>query len=169
VEFAPVAITQVNWPSYDEMCRNSLGYAPIKEIDGSQFNLNDPAAFLSTLKFDDPLRTLREGEHPNFAHFFVTFAGVVFDYDLITLIGATGLIATSRPMRRNKYFVLLTGNVNLWRKFAIEHSVSGSELRLIANQVYIRFKQAGFRELFDGYQSHKLSDGSFILKCQRGK
>jgi hypothetical protein len=164
VQLAPIAVTQVNWPAYDTVCRDNLGYAPIKEIDGSKFQLSDPAAYLSTLNFDDPLRTLREGDPPSFAHYHVTFAGVLSEYDYIRLTSETQFTVTSKELKRNELFVLITGNAVEWRSFALKHCTKESDLRVLANVVYTRFKQAGFRELFDGYTVITLSDGTFVLK-----
>lgn len=164
MEFAPVAITQVNWPAYDDVCKRHLGYAPIKQIDGSQLQLSDPAAYLSTLTFSDPLQTLRATPHHTFRHYHVTFAGVLSSYDTLNLSTQTALTVTMEELKRGECFVMVTGNVLQWVDFSVKHSQANSDLRPVANQVYIKFKQAGFRELFTGYSTSKLGDGSFVIQ-----
>lgn len=164
MDLTPVAITHPNWPAYDQACRDGVGYAPIKEIDGSQFNLQDPAAYLATLDFSDPLRTLRAGSLPQFSHFHVTFAGVIANHDCIHLASETDLTITATELKRNQVFILITGSANQWRRFVLEHARKESDLRSLAGKVYTRFKQVGLRELFDGYSSETLSDGTIILK-----
>lgn len=164
----PLAMTQVEWNTYIEFCKDLLGYSPTRGLDDSGIKIENPVSYLATLSLDNkPLQNLRQGYITDrvFEHVSFSFISEMDVNDLVETISYLGLSILQSRTKKN-YLVILTGNMKQWRSaIIIGCSLSRSfGVRVYLNKCYLFFERAGFKEVWSKYDKQTLSDTSFILK-----
>ena len=165
-ELYPLAVTQVEWSIFIDVCQRIFGISPTRGIDSSHLEVKDPAAFLGSLDIENaPIEALRDSFNPGHQHFSVSFI-LVADADGAMSLINTGLKIYTKVGPRKKNVTILTGTMDVWHRAILNgcRDVSSYELRVIMNLALARFEQAGFREVFSHLTKHQKSDGTFILR-----
>lgn len=160
-EIYPLAITTPEWGIFDHVCQNYFNKQPIKVIDGSILDPNDPAAFLGLLDLEfEPVKALRESRHV-LCHYSVSFLLVVDELALHQIANYTKLHVISKRAR-GRFVAIVSGTLDTWYQ-AIITGCKEYEIRWLMNEIYTKFKSAGFREIFEGLRRRDLPDGTFAL------
>ena len=163
-EIYPLSITQVEWGTFVNVCRDHLGYSPTRGIDACHLDLKDPAAYLGCLDMENhPLVSLRH-EGPQHDHVSMSFIMVLDDEGLLLVVGTPLKVLYKTHHRR--HVAIVTGTMEQWKRTIVYacRVDAPRERRLIMNQVLRYFEQGGFREVFSTYSKHEQVDGTFILK-----
>lgn len=163
-------MTQVNWDVMKEFGREVLGVSPTRKLDELAIKLDSPASFLAALGFDNkPLEALKRRK--NFNHFMISFIGVMDADQILNILSLVDLkITTADGVGRYKRdkLVVFTGTMDAWVHvctiFCSENV--DQELRECFNDVYLRFREHGFKHAFNGYSKTPLNDGTFILEVK---
>lgn len=165
VEILPLAITQVEWTIFIDICQRVLGYSPTRGVDSTHLDIKDPASYLGSIDMkNEPLKALRE-VGPTFAHFSVSFIAILDSDTLIEVAAQTNLNIYAKRGRK-EYVAILSATMDIWHQ-TILHICSEKvdySLREMGNIILARFEQASFREIFSKYTKKSLPDGTFTLR-----
>jgi len=166
-EIYPLAITQVEWSVFIDVCQRHLGISPSRGIDGCHLDIKDPAAYLGSLDMENnPLEALRDLFNPAHHHFSISFIAVL-DLEVCGQLLNTGLkVLWKNGNRKQIYVCILSGSMDQWYLAIINgcRERATYELRWVMNRVLAHLERAGFREIFSRYSKHTQPDGTFILK-----
>lgn len=165
-EIYPLAITQVEWRVFIDVCQRVLGYSPTRGLDATHLDIKDPAAFLGSFDMDnEPLKALRDQTNLGHQHFSISFLAVV-DLEGVVALFNTSLKLYAKTGLRKKIIVIITGSMDQWYQSVVKgcREEASYELRWLMNRALARFEQAGFREIFSHFKKQKLADDTFILK-----
>lgn len=168
----PLAMTQVDWPTFIKVCQEYFGSSPTRGIDESNIEIKSPSAFLACLSLDnDPINQLRHGwrmggsfEHVSFAFIFALTKTLVTTLAVDTELN----MSIYEVQDSDEIITLVSGSMKTWRDEIIKWCTpkTNKHLRKIMNICYIHFKNSGFHEIWCGYEQTVL-DETFILKPRR--
>lgn len=165
-EIYPLAITQVEWSIFIDVCQRVLGVSPIRGIDASHLRIKDPASFIAAFDMENkPLEALRDPYNVGHQHFSISFI-MILDAEGAQALLNTGLNLFVKNGIKRQQLVITTGSMDNWYRAVINgcREQSSYELRWIMNNVIGCFEQAGFREVFSHLKKHKLRDETFVLR-----
>lgn len=165
-EILPLAITQVEWRVFIDVCQRVLGASPTRGIDASHLEIKDPAAYLGSLDMENkPLSALRDPFNAGHSHYSISFI-MVLDAEGVQSLFGTGLSLFTKEGNRRQCVVIATGTMAAWHNAVLSgcRIQASYELRFIMNCVAARFEQAGFREVFSHLKKNQIQDGTFIFK-----
>lgn len=168
----PIAMTQVDWPSFIKICQEYFGSSPTRGIDTCNIPVKSPSAFLACLSLDnDPINQLRHGwrmggsfEHVSFAFIFVLTKSLI----PILAVNTELNMSTYDVKDSDEVITLLSGSMKTWRDEIIKwcSDVSNKHIRKFMNICYVHFKGSGLGEVWCGFDQVILDD-TFILKPLR--
>ena len=163
-EIYPLAITQVEWSVFVDVCKRILGISPTRGLDACGLDIKDPAAYLGCLNLDnDPLAAFRCRD-PAFRHFNISFIAVL-DEESLLLLNSTDLTVTSKKGRRD-FVVILSANMDTWYR-TIRYACRPERdyaIRAVMCIILALLQSAGFRHIFSDLSKTPLQDGTFTLK-----
>lgn len=170
LEIKPLAITNVDWATYIDFIKESLGYSPVKGLDTLGLDIKFPQAFLATLDFsDDPLNYLRTRQrHPGFYHVCVAFIALLDKDILYHLYKETEIKISAHDAHRDQVCIL-SESMSEWYEIIYMGCLSDKpfEVRLVLNRILLLFERMGFHDIWGGFEKIYLKDKTFILKAIR--
>lgn len=163
-EIEPLAITQVEWRVFTEMCQKHLGFSPTRGLDDEGLDLKDPSSYLGCLDFNNqPTKHMQEGSGA-FRHFHISFIAALDEGIITDLSTETGLRIYAKRGKR-KHLTILTGSMDEWYSavMACCSRDSDYELRSLFNNVFECFNRIGARHVFTSVYRQEFQDGTFVL------
>ena len=163
-EIQPLAITQVEWRIFIDMCQKHLGYSPTRGLDSEGLDVKDPSSYLGCLDFNNrPTQHLQEGSGA-FRHFHISFVAALDEQMITEIASQTGLRICAKKGKR-KLLTILTGSMDEWYSAVMEccSPKQDYELRSLFNNVLESFNRIGARHVFSSVHRQELPDGTFIV------
>ena len=164
----PLQIGKIDWRVYVDTCQQFLGESPTRGIDAAGIDLENPIAFLKTLDFGNkPVNAIAQ-EHL-YNHIFFSFM-VITDLPTIAQISERSSLSLAFVEKRSKALCLLSGTLKQWKESLVCccHKLASTEVREVANELYLRFEAASFQEIWTEYKHNPERDGTFTLTRRRG-
>lgn len=159
----PIALTDVEWNFYIQLCRESGIEEPTRGLDADKISTKDPASFAATLGFSNhPLETLRN-DNTVLKHTFITFTEILTEQKLLKFLSTTELAVTYKELEDRKYFTVFSGSLYTIRQEVIENCQHNKELRQLYCSIYDCLTKTRFREIWSNYTKSNQPDGTFIL------
>jgi hypothetical protein len=166
----PLAVVNVAYENYLSTVTKLTGRTPSKGIDSCQSTLSDFAKYSASLaEFHlkrelDPKQALRR-PGPWLRHTFFSILLLESPMLLLRLSEATDLDVLSTK-GNDGYVAIVSGNLEVWRNAVItccQLDVLLS-LRSLFNEVKSMFEQIGLADIWFGFSSQGLPDGTFFLE-----
>lgn len=156
MEVYPLSVPQINWEIYNETFQDSFGTSPSSGLDAAGLKLEIPASFIATLDFErltSPMDVLRDAARNMLLyHSFCSFI-YIGEQEAITSLSIQPLCVRYRRIKKNKYYAIISGNINQWRHTVISGSGSPeSDEKEFATLIYNYLCQAGFKEIWSKYR-----------------
>jgi len=164
MEVRPLGITQIDWPSYIDLFKATIGKSPTDNLDAYYMKPDSLAAFMASL-YDgmDPRQVLRT--IPNvLGHVFASF--MIESCSLMMQQAAGwGLHCITYPTHRGG-LIIASGSIKEWKD-----TIAGAcqdqaqpEEREAMSKCLSYLERAGFKEVFSGYRKEPHRDGSIVLR-----
>ena len=150
----PLTLQNVNWPQFIKMCQDVLDISPTRGLDDAGIDIENPAAFLGCLDFNnDPKKCIRNshqiGNILDMVHY--SFAVELTEEWVISEIGANTPLHIHASINKRKHIMILAGTLTEW-KLAIQRiragSTSGVAIRIL-DEIRDHFTMVGLREVFN--------------------
>lgn len=168
IEIYPLQIGKIDWRQYVDVCQSFLGESPTRGIDAAGIDLENPIAFLKTLDFGNkPVNAIAQ-EHL-YNHIFFSFI-LITNLPTIAQISERSSVSLAFVEKRSKALCLLSGTLKQWKESLVCscHKLAETEVREVANELYLKFEAAGFGEIWTEYRHTPERDGTFSLTRKRG-
>jgi len=158
----PLSIQMVNWALF----RKLVGEGPVKAVDAAEIPLDDPAAFVSCLKFNNrPFETLEDKGSDIFRHSFLTCIGCLKTEEI------TDFIFENPDLRRivHGQIIIVSGTLYDWIRAILDgcYESSSSSNRRIMNDLFERLNNSHLKRCFQCYERVYLQDDTFILRFRK--
>jgi len=164
----PLALTEINWPTFIKMVQDFLGYSPTRGLDEAKIDLKHPTAFLGALDCENkPLDALRRAALKNtLRHYFASFIMIMDDADLLINLGTQDTLALYTRREGSRFLTVLSGTMWDWYHAMIIHSQREANhvLRQIFNIIYGFFKMSGLHVIWSHYTLNDIQDNTFVME-----
>jgi hypothetical protein len=161
----PLAMTKPNWQTFVGMCKDVLGYSPTRGIDEQHLDIEKPSAYLACLDMENkPLEALRGGYIPH-QHVHASFI-VKGDIKLVHQLYEMPMLHYFIKFDKvDTFLIVVTANMFDWKSAILLgcSSAAPTELRAMMNRCHVYFREEGFGQMWDGYVSKSLDDGTYML------
>lgn len=159
-------MTQPNWQTFINVCQEVLGYSPTRGLDICSISIDKPSAYLGCLDLENnPLENFRHG-YRALMHFFASFI-IKGDIKLVNqLYEFTSLNYMIRKREGSDiYLIIATANMSDWKATILRCCCLDipTEIRAMMNRCHIHFREEGFAQIWDGYISQNVGDGTYTL------
>lgn len=162
----PISITKPSWREYIYVFREVCSESPAAGLDMHNMDLESPAAFLTTLNFENSPHSNIRNPNKSFKHVHMGFA-IACDKDFFIEFTRHTDIDTLIKESGRVLFVLATGNMEQWRQFVVSACArdnNNNESRALGTVIYKYLNQSGFKDLWYQYVSKGQTDKSIILE-----
>jgi len=161
----PLAITQVSWQTFIQVCQETLGFSPTRGLDKQGLSVEKPSAFLACLDLENkPLDNLRNRLSLTFEHFSVSFI-IKGNEKLLKQIAFLGTLHIVHKQQNDDFLIIVSGTMDKWYSTVLracqEHRPK--ELRWVFNVIFAFFKDAGFGDVWHGKERKTLPDNTFVF------
>lgn len=164
IEVTPIAMTHVDWKTFNEVCQSSIGVRPTKGLDDVGIKLIEPAAFLASLNMqNNPLEVLRADPflEQSFEHvtlsFFVRADEITF-YKLRMM--------TYLSIMNISTVAVLSGTVRDWYHASLCCCLRSAtvEVRDVLTKVVTILNQTKLCNIWSSHDIKKLEDGTIVIE-----
>lgn len=167
---APIALTNVAWQQYLQVCSEILGRSPARGVDASPSKLSDLAKYAASLaefkagKAVDAKAQLRR-PGPYFQHLFFSFMILSSNSVILEIAENTSLDTISAKADKQR-LAIVSGNLGEWREAVLTCCSENApkRLRALFNQVKALFEKLGFGDVWHDYRQKSSSDGTLIVE-----
>ena len=104
VEMKPLAISIVDWNSYNEVLKNALDIDIIKAVESNGYSISNQMAFIDSFRLFNSMNPLE--------HMAASFVGEIDVRDLIVLLSTDLSVAYKED---ENCVVVLTATIGVWR------------------------------------------------------
>lgn len=160
-----LSVTQIDWQTFLETCKQELEVMPTKRLDDSGMELDQKLSFILSLAYMQGAKEISElgtrMEHLSYG-FLILTDGMTMRH----LWERTNLRVTSTETINDSLLVIATGTLKAWYEATLEFcsAAATKNLRLIGDAVVLIFDKAGFRVIWDQTKRAYLKDQTFILE-----
>ena len=166
IEAYPIAITKVDWQTFITVCQSTFGFSPVRSIDKSNMDTNDPASFLGALSFsDNPKEFLKEAKKNGLLNHASMSFMILSSYNrILSNLAKTKLHLTYKHFDE-EILIIASGSFDDWYDAIIMgcQRSSHQNFRYLMNNVFNTLRQTGYKEVFSGIKKTQLNDGTFII------
>jgi hypothetical protein len=166
-DLKPVAMTQVDWPTFIGACQDHLGYSPTRGLDEYNIDPKDIASYALCLDFENrPQEALK---HPRYILEHVSFSFIcVCDQSLLFLLATVlHLEVVVKPIPDSTdRLCIVTGSMHDWHRVIAGYSndQQSTDIRMFLNECMTFFEQTRFSQLWSKQNKTYLTDGTFTLR-----
>jgi hypothetical protein len=132
----PLAIQQVDWPTYIDTCKSVLGYSPIRGIDSQNLDIKKPGTYLATLDLSNNCSQVLD----SYRHIFCSFIGTASLKTLLELQSTK--LAVRYKEADTLYLVILSGTLDIWIESLRQLEQSRTETQHIREEILGYLKTA---------------------------
>lgn len=159
----PLAITQIDWPTFILKTKEHLGRDPSKVIDSLRLKTETPSTFIAALQGlrNNSNNSINDNSLKHVSASFI----LVIEKDLLDeLNNKSDLHIYSIPIDRYEYYCIATGSIDTWLSTISKVCTNNSstDLRELFNKIAEWFEKSTFKKLFD-LNKTSLEDNTWII------
>lgn len=157
-----------DWDAFILSVRELTGESPTRSVDAQGVKVSDETAFLAAL---DSLKNGRNSvwdavkrATDSLLHLTIGFLIICDETVAVELVESQ--LNVSRSRHGDKTILIVSGNIGLWRDFAIKWAKPKVDfnMRFLADCVYLIFQQMKLDDLFSKYKRRPMADETFYLE-----
>lgn len=131
--FYPIAVSQVNWPTFIALGKDAIGESPTRGLDANNIPISHPEAFLRSVNLEnDPRNALKDARALD--HVFLTcMAACKYRAIVEDLAENSRLRTLIRNDKWDCFVIIVSGTLTEWADFAIRRdklSPQGKEMMI---------------------------------------
>ncbi len=164
-----LSVQQIDWSVFAEVADTYLGKKVLSTVDSFGVRVDEQTAFLAAVEYlrtgeTNVWKAVAASRHTAARHLFLSFLIVCEDDSAIKLL-EPGLIKFTRICNEGHSVLIAGATIRDWIDFVSHFSSpeQTTDVRYIANVIYLLFKRAKLSDLFCEFQTKTAVDKTFTL------